>query len=109
MNRIAHCHIEVRLTAHADERLNARGIRQSDVARTLEHGRFVHVRGADIYVVGRREIKLGSVQGLDIADLHGIHVVCASDSGVVITAYRNRNLRGLRPKRRGGPWRPCFN
>ena len=79
------------------------------MARTLEHGRFVHVRGADIYVVGRREIKSVAEQGLDISDLHGLHVVCASDTGVVITAYRNRNLRGLRPRKRGGQWKTLAN
>lgn len=98
-----------RLTKHATERLPTRCIRGADVARTLEHGRSVHVRGAEIYVVGRREIKSVAEQGLDISDLHGLHVVCASDTGVVITAYRNRNLRGLRPRRRGRQWKPSFN
>lgn len=98
-----------RLTKHARERLPTRGIRGADVARTLEHGRTVHVRGADVYVVGRREIKSVAERGLDISDLHGLHVVCASDTGVVITAYRNRNLRGLRPRRRGRQWKPLSN
>jgi len=109
MRMIKHGPIELRVSMHADERLNARGICATDLARTLEHGRSVHIRGADIYVVGRREIKDSGEHGVNIADLNGIHVVCASDTGIVITAYRNRNLRGLRPRRRGGDWKPCFN
>ena len=93
-------------TDHALERIRRRGIRRDEVAKVLTHGRQVHTRRADIFVVGRKEVRDGLERGIRLAELEGLHVVCASESGVVMTAYRNSDLRGLRPRRRGRTWGP---
>jgi hypothetical protein len=35
-------------------------------------------------------------QGVDISDLEGWHIVCGH-SGAILTVYKNRSLRRLRP------------
>ena len=89
------------LTDHARSRMSGRSIAPSDVQRVLDHGRVVHTRGARFHVIGKREVKRGRRDGLDLRDLDGIQVLCAED-GSVITVYRNRDLRdlGRRPRRR---------
>ena len=67
-------------------------------------GRVVYVRGAKIYVIGRKEVESFLRKGIELADFEGIHVVC-SPEGVVLTTYRNRDFRGLRP--RGSPLPPA--
>lgn len=101
--------VDLGLTAHAIERMGVRRLSEEEIASTILYGRSVYTRGADIYVVGRREVRMHARHGVDIAPLYGIHVVCASDTGSVITAYRNKSLRGLRPKRRGRQWGPATN
>lgn len=87
------------LTRHARYRMSGRGISDSAINLVLAYGRQFHVRGAIIYVVGRKEINFFESQGIDLSNLDGIQVVCASD-GTVMTVYRNRDFRGLRPQRR---------
>jgi hypothetical protein len=64
----------------------------------LAYGRRVHVRGATIRAIGRREVARYRSHGIDLAMYEGVQVVCGSD-GAVLTAYRNRDFRGLRPRR----------
>jgi len=92
-------------TKHALAQMRRRGIHPGQVAGVVEHGRRVHTRGADIFVVGRKEVRWCQQQGIQVDELQGLHVVCASDTGAVITAYRNFSMRGLRPCRRGRTWR----
>ncbi len=87
------------LTHHAQQRMDMRGFSSSDVNQVLLYGRRVHVRGAVIYAVGRKEIAQYAELGIDLSDLDGLQVVCSND-GAIITVYRNRDFRGLRPKRR---------
>ena len=44
---------------------------------------------------GRKEVRKSAKQGIDLCALEGIQVVCSTD-GAVVTAYRNRDFRGLR-------------
>jgi len=87
------------LTQHAQQRMDMRGFSSSDVKRVLLYGRRAHVRGAIIYAVGRKEIAQCTEFGIDLSDLDGLQVVCSND-GAIMTVYRNRDFRGLRPKRR---------
>ena len=87
------------LTEHARERMTWRRISKGAVEAALDYGRELHARGALIYVIGRREIERYRAAGVDLSDLDGLQVVCAP-SGAVITTYRNRDLSGLRPRRR---------
>lgn len=79
------------LTAHSRRRMAQRGIRRGDVATTLRHGRKVHVRGARIHVIGRREVKRAERVGANLRDLEGTHVVC-TPAGTVLTVYKNKKL-----------------
>jgi len=92
-----------RVTRHARERMDSRGLTSKKVQRVLNYGRIAYVRGAAIYAVGRKEIERFSREGVDLSDIEGVHVVCVS--GTILTVYRNRRLRGLRPRgRRGRRW-----
>jgi hypothetical protein len=86
------------LTRHAWERMSGRGFSPETVRKVLSFGRIAHIRGATIYAVGRKEIARYTTRGVDLGGLDGVQVVC-SDNGTVITVYRNRDLRGLRPRR----------
>ncbi|WP_363184323.1 DUF4258 domain-containing protein [uncultured Thiocystis sp.] len=87
------------LTLHVRERMNQRQISEEAVQATLQCGRELHLRGAVIYAIGRREIERYQRLGIDLSGCNGVQVVCNS-VGTVITTYRNRDFRGLRPRRR---------
>jgi hypothetical protein len=95
MKRIEKAIWQGQLSCHAFQRLDQRNIGIEAVEATLDYGREVFTRGAVIHVVGRREIEQWSREGIDISRCDGVQVVCSHD-GKVITAYRNRNFRGLR-------------
>lgn len=85
------------MTHHAVQRMDSRRISMEAVEHVLEYGRLVRSRGASIYVIGRKEVAYSQIRGVDLSDLEGIQVVCGKD-GAIMTVYRNRDLRGLRPK-----------
>jgi len=87
------------LTRHARDRIDARGISRQAVSAALDYGRELHTRGATLYVIGRQEVSRLRRLGVDLDAHEGVHVVCAAN-GAVVTAYRNHDLRGLRPRRR---------
>jgi len=91
--------LEENLTKHARQRMNLRGLSESAVNTALEYGRLACVRGAAIYAVGRNEVRFYADLGIDISTYEGVQVVCSPD-GTVLTVYRNRDFRGLKPKRR---------
>ncbi len=88
-----------KLTRHATMRSHARSIPHRQINLALDWGREVNVRGAWIYAIGRREVARARRHGVDLRSAEGVHVVCSSD-GAVITVYRNRSLKGLRPRHR---------
>ena len=87
------------LTNHARTRASVRGIRESAIEAVLAYGRVVETRGAMIHVIGRKEVMRLQCIGLDLSKLNGLQVVC-SPAGAVLTVYRNRDLRGLRSRRK---------
>ena len=87
------------ITTHARMRMMARRISETALSAVIDYGRVVYVRGAKIYVIGRKEVTKCLPKGVELADLEGIHVVC-DPQGVVLTTYRNRDFRGLRPRGR---------
>ncbi len=89
------------ISAHARGRMQSRAIPREVVMRVLHHGRTVSIRGAELVVVGRREIREARRRGLDLAACGGVHVVVAG-GGLVVTVYRNQSLRGLKPVSRRG-------
>ena len=85
--------------------MRERWISDAAVRATLEHGRIVHVRGAVIHAIGRKEITRLRRRGIDLSHYEGIQIVCAP-GGTVLTAYRNRDFRSLRPRcRRSRGWK----
>jgi hypothetical protein len=87
------------LTQHAWDRMCGRSLCPSAIRLVLNYGRAVHTRGAIIYVVGRKEVARFRREGVELSAVEGIQVVC-SESRAVLTVYRNRDLRGLRPRAR---------
>lgn len=87
------------LSRHAQERMDARALSAETISQVLRFGRAAHVRGATIYAIGRKEVRHFRRDGIDLSNAEGVQVVCSED-GVVITAYRNHDFRGLRPQRR---------
>lgn len=86
------------LTKHASERMYTRGLQPGAVAAALAYGRVIHIRGADIHAIGRCEVELYERDGIDLSRYEGVQVVCGPE-GAILTVYRNRNFRGLRPRR----------
>ena len=87
------------ITTHARMRMTARRVSETALSAVLDYGRVAYVRGAKIYVIGRKEVEAFLRKGIELADFEGIHVVC-SPEGVVLTTYRNRDFRGLRSRGR---------
>lgn len=85
------------LTNHALARMGERDIPAHAVEAALRHGRVYHVRGAEVHVIGRKDVLRHKKIGIDLAAYEGTQVVCAPDGGVVLTVYRNRDFRDLRP------------
>ena len=86
------------LTKHAWQRMTSRGLSEKAIEAALDHGRVVHARGAAIYAVGRKEVARCQQDGINLSDFEGVQVVCKPD-GMILTVYRNRDFRGLRPRR----------
>lgn len=78
-----------RLTRHALRRAAERRISKADLELVFEFGRCTHMRGAEIFILGRKEVKAHrSLSNLDA--LEGLHVLCSQ--GVVVTLFRNHSL-----------------
>ena len=87
------------LTRHAWEQMCRRSISSAVVQNVLEYGRAVYVRGAQIFAIGRKEVKRCLKMGIDLSESEGVQVVCAVE-GAIMTTYRNNDFRSLRPGRR---------
>jgi len=87
--------VPTRFTRHGEQRASARRISVSAVDTVLVWGRELRLRGAWVYVVGRRDVSRAARDGVDIEALEGLHVVC-SDDGAIITVYRNRDPELMR-------------
>ena len=88
------------LTRHALTRMDERDIPAHAVEAALRHGRVVHVRGAEVHVIGQKDILRHQQRGIDLSAYEGVQVLCAASGGAILTVYRNRDLRGLRPRGR---------
>jgi len=89
------------VTLHGRERMSQRRISEQEVQVVIDCGRELHLRGAVVYAVGRREVERYQRVGLDLSGCDGLQVVC-DKAGTVITTYRNRDFSGLRSRRRPG-------
>jgi len=87
------------LTAHAVLRMQQRGIAPRLIALVLRYGRTIYARGLAFRVIGHKEVERFARDGLDLTPAEDIHVLVDTD-GSVITAYRNHDLRKIRPGKR---------
>lgn len=85
------------ITDHARLRMRYRSITDWQIAQVIRYGRIAYTRQAVVYAVGNKEVK---ENGRFLEQCEGIHVLCSLLDGVVITTYRNRNLKGLRQGRK---------
>lgn len=88
------------ISQHAWARMSARGFNHETINAVLSYGRVIHVRGAAIHVIGRKEVEKLVRTGLDVDRCRGVQVVCTPDGSRILTVYRNSDFRGLKP--RGG-------
>lgn len=77
------------LTAHARWRMSKRGISESALTAAVYFGHIADARGAEVFSIGPKEVRLAKRQGIDLSAFEGVRVVC-SMTGHVLTAYRNR-------------------
>jgi hypothetical protein len=90
---------DYQVSYHGRVRMGGRRVSIDAIVAALMHGRVVFVRGACIHAIGRKEIKRFARWHIDLANYDGVQVVCSHD-GTVISVYRNRDFRGLRPRYR---------
>ena len=84
------------ITHHASLRMGARRLNATATQAALAYGRIARVRGAEIHAIGRNEVARYRIHGIDLRPYEGVQVVC-SPEGAILTLYRNRDFRGLRP------------
>jgi len=92
-----HARLGRMLTKHAAERMSTRGLPPAAVTAAITYGRVVHIRGADIHAIGRREVECCERDGIDLSRYEGVQVVCTAD-GAILTVYRNSDFRTLRAR-----------
>lgn len=87
---------ELTNSQHAQIREGQRGISKKQVMLAYQYGRVIHSRRATYYVIGNKEIeKYGSIEP-ELKAMNGIQLVMSSN-GTVMTAFRNKDLRKIRP------------
>ena len=92
------------LTPHARKRMHQRSLPEQAVTCALAYGRVVYTRGVRIHAIGKKEVDILYQKGIDIRDHEGVQVLCEPKAEVVMTVYRNRDFRTLRPRRRQHHW-----
>lgn len=85
------------LTVHAKRRMDSRRINLEALEATLWFGRKIHIRGAVVYAIGKREARKWVECGIDLSQYEGLQAVCSLDRHV-ITVYRSHDFRSLRPR-----------
>lgn len=89
-----------KLSAHARDRMSARRVSLLDLELVLSHGRMRYLRGARIFALGRKEVLNHRAERRALQRLEGLQIVTSLD-GTIMTVYKNRDFRTLRP----GRWR----
>ena len=87
--------------------MSQRCISSEAVEIALLYGRHGYSRGAEVYVVGKKEVLAAEKEGIFIHEYDGLHIVIAD---CLITVFRNKSLqfrkmcrikkRRQRPRRR---------
>jgi hypothetical protein len=86
-----------RVTAHAWQRMSARGVSPAAIDAALAWGRLGHEAGhATSHFLGRREVERAARLGVNIRHLEGLVVLLAADGATILTTFRNRERRHRR-------------
>lgn len=101
MDEIRRDELKEATTEHARRRMNQRGIPDTAIDLALRYGRAIYRNGALRYTIGRKEIDRYRDVEPQLVRYHGVHVVCASDGGEVLTTYRNKNFARRKYSRLG--------
>jgi len=88
------------LSAHAEKRMSERAIDLCQVQQAISYGRIIHSRRARFYVIGKKELACLHHQGVEASHLENIQVVVDERSNTILTVYRNRDFRQIRPVHR---------
>lgn len=88
---------ELPLTYHAINRRRTRGISASAIEAALDYGKHRARRGAFLYTIGWREIRIWADRGVDLSRWESVQVVEAHN-GRIVTVYRNRHARAIRDR-----------
>jgi hypothetical protein len=81
---------------HAELRESQRGISPKKILLAYKFGRIIHARRATYYVIGIKEIdKYGLIEP-ELKAMNGVQLV-TSLNGTLLTVYRNKDLRKIRP------------
>jgi len=91
--------LEYPISQHAELRMQQRHISPQVLEDVLRYGRLIYSRGVAFRVVGHKEVERYAARGIDLRMAEGVHVLVGPDGGV-ITAYRNHDLRKIRPTKR---------
>ena len=87
------------LTKHACTRMQQRGISLDAIDAALAYGRAIHAKGLTFFVIGHKEVRKFSAQGVDLDAVAGIQVLVSSD-GSVVTTYRSHDLHAIKSSHR---------
>ena len=77
-------------TRHGKKRMAQRCISNNEIDLALAYGRHGYSRGAEVYVIGKKEILFAQLQGVCLQQYEGLHVVIADR---LITVFRNKSLQ----------------
>ena len=92
---------------HARKRMNERGLDDKALEMAFNYGRPVYTRRSYIYVIGKKEIKHAKKKfKIDLQRYEGVQVVVSIETPQIITVYRNKDFRTLKPKTRRIKWAP---
>lgn len=82
-------------TDHSLKRLSGRRISDELFDMVVLYGRKFYANSAEVYFVGKKEVKKARRQGIDISKAEGLNVIVQSygDEKIVITAFKNHSLR----------------
>ena len=80
------------LTKHAKKRSYSRGVSELAIELAMKIGRLTYSKGAVFFWIGKKEIKkfMGIIP--NIQNYEGIVVVCSSNSGAILTTYKNKSF-----------------
>lgn len=92
-------HERFNFTEHAVVRTGQRGVTFDSIELAFQYGRQEHSRGAIYYVIGRAEVEEYKNVVPEIISHEGLHVVCSSDDGAIMTVFKNKDLNALKHKR----------